>query len=55
MSGELILVTSNRFVTTMARIFRQSVPMQKITLCRTLDDTWEIIDDILEKEDARVQ
>ena len=54
MNGELVLITTNRFVTTMARIFRQSASRQKITLCQTLDEAWELIDRILEKEAAKV-
>jgi hypothetical protein len=54
MNGELILITTNRFVTTMARIFRQSAAKQKISLCRTLDEAWERIDQLLEQEDVRV-
>lgn len=54
MNGELIIITTNRFVTTMARIFRQSASRQKITLCKTLGEAWEVIDKLLAKETAKV-
>lgn len=54
MSGELILITKNRFVTLMARVFIQSAPNTKISLCRTLNEAWKIIDQLLEEEQTAV-
>ena len=52
MSGELILITTNRFVTMMARIFKQSASRYRITLCRSSVEAWDVITDLLEKEKA---
>ena len=50
MMGELILITTNRFVTMMARIFKQSAAKNRITLCRTSEEAWDVINNLLEQE-----
>jgi len=50
MSGELIIITRNPYVTVMAKIFKQAASSHSITLCKTLDEAWTIVDSMLEQE-----
>jgi hypothetical protein len=54
MMGELILITTNRFVTMMARIFKRSAEKNRITLCRTSEEAWDVINSLLEQEKIAV-
>ncbi len=54
MMGELIIITTSRFVTMMGRILKRSAAKNRITLCRTSEEAWDVINNLLEQEKRAV-
>src|SRR5215813_6578658 len=47
MSGAIVIVTEGAFMSLMAGVLARLVPQYRMYVCKTLDEAWRIIDEIL--------
>jgi hypothetical protein len=50
MGGEIILVTTNAFLNTMANVFKKAVRKYNVSLFQTMDEAWAYVDKLLASE-----
>ena len=54
MGGQIVVVTNNNFLNTMADVFKRVVRNYKVNIFKTMDEAWQYYDRVLAEEDKEL-